>query len=160
MPTANRYLSYSCTSSAFFVVLIPLVAAIYVRPPPLIMVFTTRPVITVTHGVAASSHYLASVEGLQVLREGGGVVDAGTTMWFLLSLLNPHLIGVTGEVPILLYMADDERVLAVNGQGPAPMAATIQWFKEHGYPLIPEDGFTPAVVPGAFHAWMRTMDRS
>ena len=122
------------------------------------MVFTTRPVIMGTHGVVASSHYLSSVEGLQVLREGGGVVDAGATMWFMLSLLKPHLIGVTGEVPILLYMADDERVLAVNGQGPAPMAATIQWFKEHGYPLIPEDGFTPAVVPGAFHAWMRTMD--
>jgi gamma-glutamyltranspeptidase/glutathione hydrolase len=122
------------------------------------MVFTTRPVIMGTHGVVASTHYLATVEGLQVLREGGGVVDAGAAMWFTLSLLEPHLVGVAGEVPILLYLSDEERVIVVNGQGPAPAAATIEWFKDHGYPMIPEDGFTPAVVPGAFHAWMRTMD--
>jgi gamma-glutamyltranspeptidase/glutathione hydrolase len=122
------------------------------------MVFTTRPVIMGTHGVVASTHYLATVEGLQVLREGGGVVDAGAAMWFTLSLLEPHLVGVAGEVPILLYLSDEERIIAVNGQGPAPAAATIQWFKDNGYPMIPEDGFTPAMVPGAFHAWMRTMD--
>lgn len=111
-----------------------------------------------THGVVASTHYLATVEGLQVLREGGGVVDAGAAIWFTLSLLEPHLVGVAGEVPILLYLSDEERVIVVNGQGPAPAAATIEWFKDRGYPMIPEDGFTPAVVPGAFHAWMRTMD--
>ena len=122
------------------------------------MAFTTRPVIMGTHGVVASTHYLASVEGLQVLREGGTVVDAGAVMWFMFSLLKPHLVGVAGEVPILLHLAEEEKVLAVNGQGSAPAGATIEWFKEQGYPLIPEDGFTPAVVPGAFHAWMRTLD--
>jgi len=120
------------------------------------MGFTTRPVIQGTNGVVASTHYLASVEGLRVLQECGNVFDAGAAMWFCLGLLKPHLIGAAGECPILFY--HDDRVVSVNGQGPAPMTATIDWFKEQGYPMIPEDGFTPACVPGAFDAWLTTLE--
>jgi len=108
--------------------------------------------------MVTSSHYLASEAGLHALRQGGNAVDAGATMWFCLTLLKPHLAGVAGEVPILVYLADEGRVVAVNGQGPAPMAATIGWFREHGYEMIPEDGFLPAVVPGAFDAWLTALD--
>jgi gamma-glutamyltranspeptidase/glutathione hydrolase len=111
-----------------------------------------------TNGMVTSTHYLASVEGLRILQEGGNVVDAGAAMWFCLTLLKPHLAGVAGEVPILLYWAEEEEVISVNGQGPVPMAASIEWFNEKGYPMIPEDGFTPAVVPGAFDAWLRTLE--
>lgn len=104
--------------------------------------------------MVTSTHYLASIEGLQALRNGGNVVDAGATMWFMKTLLKPNLIGIAGESPILLYLREEEKVLSVNGQGPAPMAATIDWFKEHDYPMIPEDCFTPAVVPAAFDAWL------
>ena len=122
------------------------------------MVFTTRPVVMGTHGMVTSNHYLASVAGLQALKRGGNVVDAGSTMWFCLTVLKPWLVGVAGEVPILIYWADEEKVLAVNGQGPMPEAATIDWFVDHGYNLIPEDGFLPAVVPGAFDAWLTILD--
>lgn len=122
------------------------------------MVFSSRPVIRGLSGVVASTHYLASVEGLRVLQEGGNVFDAGAVMWFCLGLLKPHLIGAAGECPILLYHFEEERVVSVNGQGPAPMAATMDWFKEQGYPLIPEDGFTPACVPGAFDAWISVLE--
>jgi gamma-glutamyltranspeptidase/glutathione hydrolase len=79
-------------------------------------------------------------------------------MWFCLTILEPHLVGVAGESPILLYSAKEERVIAVNGQGPAPRAATINWFEEHGYDLIPPDGFLPAVVPSAFDTWIKALD--
>jgi gamma-glutamyltranspeptidase/glutathione hydrolase len=126
--------------------------------PILIMSFTTRPVYMATNGIVTSTHYLASEAGYQALKQGGNVVDAGATMWFMLTLLKPHLAGVAGEVPILLYGADDEEVIAVNGQGPAPRNATIEWFQEQGYPMIPEDGFLPAVVPGAFDAWLLALN--
>ncbi|MGD2142582.1 MAG: gamma-glutamyltransferase family protein [Candidatus Bathyarchaeota archaeon] len=122
------------------------------------MEFTTRPVVMGIHGMVTSTHYLASEAGLQVLKRGGNVVDAGASMWFCLTVLKPYLVGLAGEVPILVYWADEERVLAVNGQGPAPAAATIEWFENHGYRLIPEDGFLPAVVPGAFDAWLTLLD--
>ncbi len=79
-------------------------------------------------------------------------------MWFCLTLLKPHLVGVAGETPILVYWADEGRVLAVNGQGPAPSAMSMEWFEDHGYPLIPEDGFLPTVVPGSFDAWLTLLD--
>jgi gamma-glutamyltranspeptidase/glutathione hydrolase len=110
------------------------------------------------NGMVTSTHYLSTIEGLRVLQEGGNAIDASATMWFCLSLLKPHLIGVGGECPILLYIGDEEKVIAVNGQGPAPLAANIDWFKSQGYPMIPEDGFTPACVPGAFDAWMKTLE--
>jgi gamma-glutamyltranspeptidase/glutathione hydrolase len=79
-------------------------------------------------------------------------------MFFCLTVLKPSLVGVAGESPILVYWADEGKVLSVNGQGPAPMNASIDWFKDHGYPLIPEDGFLPAVVPGSFDAWLTLLE--
>jgi len=108
--------------------------------------------------MVTSTHYLASEAGLQALKRGGNAVDAGATMWFCLTVLKPHLVGVAGEVPILVYWADEERVLSVNGQGPAPKAATLEWFTDHGYGKIPEDGHLPAVVPGSFDAWLTLLD--
>jgi gamma-glutamyltranspeptidase/glutathione hydrolase len=122
------------------------------------MTFTTRPVLMGTNGMVASTHYLASQAGLCSLKRGGNAVDAGATIWFCLTILEPHRVGVAGESPILIYSADEERVIAVNGQGPAPKAATMSWFKEHGYDLIPPDGFLPAVVPSAFDAWLKALE--
>jgi gamma-glutamyltranspeptidase/glutathione hydrolase len=111
------------------------------------MEFTTRPVVMGTNGMVTSSHYLATEIGHHALRRGGNVVDAAVSMWFALTLTKPDLVGIAGEVPILLYLSDDETVLAINGSGPAPKAATVEWFRKNDYPLIPEDGFTPAVIP-------------
>jgi gamma-glutamyltranspeptidase/glutathione hydrolase len=61
--------------------------------------FITRPVIMGTHGMVTSDHYLATDAGLQVLKCGGNVVDAGASMWFCLTVLKPYLVGVAGEVP-------------------------------------------------------------
>jgi len=122
------------------------------------MEFTTRPVVMGTHGMVTSSHYLASEAGHHAMKRGGNVVDAGATMWFTLTVTKPDLVGVAGEVPILLYLADEEDVVAVNGQGPAPAAASMDWFKAKGYGLIPEDGFTPATIPASFDAWLIALD--
>ena len=108
--------------------------------------------------MVTSTHYLASEAGHHALKQGGNAIDAGATMFFCLTVLKPYIVGIAGETPILVYLADEEKVIAVNGQGPVPAAATIGWFEDHGYPLIPEDGFTPAVVPGSFDAWLTLLD--
>jgi len=111
-----------------------------------------------THGMVTSTHYLASQAGFSILKQGGNAIDAGTATWFCLTILEPHRVGVAGESPILVYSANEERVIAINGQGPAPMRATVGWFLENGYDLIPPDGFLPAVVPGSFDAWVKALD--
>jgi gamma-glutamyltranspeptidase/glutathione hydrolase len=112
-----------------------------------------------TNGMVTSTHYLASQAGYSILKRGGNAIDAGATMWFCLTIVEPHLVGVAGESPIMIYSADEEKVVVVNGQGTAPKGATINWFKEHGYDLIPPDGFLPAVVPGSFDAWAKALDK-
>jgi len=121
--------------------------------------FTTRPVIMGRKGVVTSGHYLATSIGLRVLHEGGNAIDAGVAMGFALAVLEPHMYGIAGEVPILVYSAKDQKVFAVSGQGWAPAGMTIAWFREREIPLIPGDGLLPAMVPGAVDAWIRALSR-
>src|SRR5438270_5774204 len=115
--------------------------------------FATRPVLQGTLGMVAAGHYLAAALGLRQLELGGNAVDAGVTAGFALSLLKPQSVGIGGEAPILIHLAEEGRSVAINGQGWAPRAATIDWFRTHGIRLIPSDGFLPATVPAQFASW-------
>jgi gamma-glutamyltranspeptidase/glutathione hydrolase len=104
--------------------------------------------------MVASTHWLASASGMAVLEAGGNAFDAAVTAGFVLQVVEPHLNGPGGEVPILLYSARHDEVSVVAGQGPAPAAATIDHFHSLGLDAIPGTGLLPACVPGAFDAWM------
>ena len=119
--------------------------------------FTTRPVIMGTHGVVTTGHYLATFVGLRILQQGGNAVDAGVAAGFCLAVLEPHVNGIGGEVPILVYSASLRRVFAISGQGTAPRQATIGWFRDRGIDFIPGDGLLPATVPGAFDGWVTAL---
>ena len=116
--------------------------------------FTTRPELRGTLGMVASTHWLASASGMAVLEAGGNAFDAAVAAGFVLQVVEPHLNGPGGEVPIVAYTADRGAPLVVNGQGPAPAAASIAHFSELGLDLVPGTGLLPACVPGAFDAWM------
>ena len=122
--------------------------------------FTTRPVIVGTHGVVAAGHYLAAMAGFRVLERGGNAVDAGVAGGLALEVLKPQSTGIGGEVPILIAPVggwQGRQVVAINGQGCAPQAATVEWFRREEIDLIPGDGLLPATVPGAFAAWATTL---
>jgi gamma-glutamyltranspeptidase/glutathione hydrolase len=122
-------------------------------------IFTTRPVILGTHGMVTSGHYLASRIGLHILEEGGNAVDAGVAMGFALAVLEPYIYGIGGEVPILLYLADERRVVSLSGQGPAPQRASIEWFRKNGIEAVPGDGLLAAAVPDAVSTWIAALSR-
>src|SRR5215211_6019253 len=99
--------------------------------------FTTRPELRGTVGMVASTHWLASAAGMAVLERGGNAFDAAVAAGFVLQVVEPHLNGPGGEAPIVFYCADRDEVLVVDGQGPAPAAATIDRFRELGLDLVP-----------------------
>jgi gamma-glutamyltranspeptidase / glutathione hydrolase len=117
------------------------------------MNFTTRPEILGTFGVVTSTHWLASATGMAILEKGGNAFDAAVATGFALQVVEPHLNGPGGDVPMILCPAQGE-VQVICGQGTAPQAATIAAFRELGLDLVPGSGLLPAVVPGAFDAWM------
>jgi gamma-glutamyltranspeptidase/glutathione hydrolase len=116
--------------------------------------FTTRPELRGTFGMVASTHWLASAAGMSMLERGGNASDAAVAAGFVLQVVEPHLNGPGGEVPILLYSAGRDEVLVVDGQGTAPAGATIERFRELGHELVPGTGVLAACVPGAFDAWL------
>lgn len=119
------------------------------RPVP----FATRPLLQGTLGMVAAGHYLAAAIGLSLLEKGGNAVDAGVGAGFALALLKPQSVGIGGEAPILIHLAEQHKSIAINGQGWAPRAATIEWFRNNAVDLIPSDGLLPATVPAQFAAW-------
>jgi gamma-glutamyltranspeptidase/glutathione hydrolase len=116
--------------------------------------FTTRPEIQGTFGVAAATHWLAAATAMRMLENGGNAFDAAVAAGFALQVLEPHLNGPAGEVPILFFDAKNREVEVLCGQGVAPRSATIAHFESLGLDMIPGTGLLPACVPGAFGAWL------
>ncbi|MGL4241417.1 MAG: gamma-glutamyltransferase family protein, partial [Beijerinckiaceae bacterium] len=116
--------------------------------------FTTRPEIKGTFGVVTSTHWLASAAGMAMLERGGNAFDACAAAGFVLQIVEPHLVGPGGEVPIIFYSAKTKQVEVVCGQGPAPAGATIAHYKAQGIDLAPGSGLLATVIPGAFDGWM------
>jgi gamma-glutamyltranspeptidase/glutathione hydrolase len=120
-------------------------------------VFTTRPELVGSHGMVASTHWLASATGMAVLERGGNAVDAAVAAGFVLQVVEPHLNGPGGDVPILV--AEPSGAVQVYcGQGPTPAAASIERYRDLGLDLVPGTGLLAAVVPGAFGAWMLLLE--
>ncbi len=123
------------------------------------MISPTRPQLVGSFGMVAASDWLAAASGMAMLERGGNAFDAAVATGLVLQVVEPHLNGPGGEVPIILYDASQKEVVVVDGQGPAPRAASIDRFRDLDVPLIPGTGLLAANVPGAFSAWMLMLQR-
>ena len=116
--------------------------------------FTTRPELAGTFGMVASTHWLASAAGMAVLEKGGNAFDAAVAAGFTLQVVEPHLNGPGGEVPVIGHDARRGETFVVCGQGTAPAAATVEAYADLGLDLVPGSGLLAATVPGAFGGWL------
>lgn len=121
------------------------------------MTFTTRPELLGTFGMAASTHWLASQAAMAVLEEGGNAFDAAVAGGLVLHVVEPHLNGLGGDMPLIGHDARRGETFVVCGQGVAPQAATAEAFADLGLDKVPGSGLLAAVVPGTFGAWMRLL---
>jgi gamma-glutamyltranspeptidase/glutathione hydrolase len=116
--------------------------------------FTTRPEIVGTFGVVASTHWIATAVGMSILEKGGNAFDAAVATAFTLQVVEPHLCGPGGDVPLILHDTRRNRTEVICGQGSMPAGATIGHYKGLGLDLIPGTGLLPACIPGTFDAYM------
>ena len=116
--------------------------------------FTTRPEIEGTFGVVASTHWIATAVGMATLEKGGNAFDAAAATAFTLQVVEPHLNGPGGDVPIILNDVRKRRTEVICGQGPAPAKATIAHYRALGLDMMPGTGLLAACVPGMFDSWM------
>jgi gamma-glutamyltranspeptidase/glutathione hydrolase len=116
--------------------------------------FTTRPEIEGTFGVVATTHWIATAVGMAALEKGGNAFDAAVATAFTLQVVEPHLNGPGGDVPVIVYDVRQGKPEVICGQGPAPQAATIEHYRDLGLDLVPGTGLLAACVPGTFETWM------
>lgn len=121
-----------------------------INPDP----FTTRPEIEGTFGVVTSTHWIATAVGMATLEKGGNAFDAGVAAAFTLQVVEPHLNGPGGDVPIIVHDMKRGRTEVICGQGPAPTGATIAHYRDQGLDMVPGTGLLAACVPGTFESWM------
>lgn len=107
-------------------------------------IFTTRPEITGSFGVVTATHWIATAVGMGILERGGNAFDAGVATAFALQVVEPHLNGPGGDVPIMVYDVRRGKPEVICGQGPAPGAATIARFRDMGLDLVPGSGLLAA----------------
>ncbi|HWS38319.1 MAG TPA: gamma-glutamyltransferase, partial [Actinoplanes sp.] len=120
---------------------------------------TTRPELVGTHGMVAATHWLAAQSGMSVLERGGNAFDAAVATGLVLHVVEPHLNGLGGDVPVIGAVAGGGGPFVLCGQGTAPAAATIEAFGDLGLEEIPGTGLLAAVVPGAWGTWMDLLAR-
>jgi len=120
--------------------------------------FTTRPQLAGTFGMVASTHWLASAAGMATLEAGGTAFDAAAAAGLVLQVVEPHMNGLGGEVPIIGCTSAGE-VFVLDGQGPAGGSATTAALRDMGLDLIPGNGLLPACVPAAFGTWLLLLQR-
>jgi gamma-glutamyltranspeptidase / glutathione hydrolase len=116
--------------------------------------FTTRPEIEGTFGVVTSTHWIATAVGMSVLEKGGNAFDAACATAFTLQVVEPHLNGPGGDVPVILFDVRKGHPQVICGQGPAPAGATIAHYRALDLDMVPGTGLLAACVPGMFDAWM------
>lgn len=113
-----------------------------------------------TRGAVASSHYLASAAGLDVLREGGSATDACIAMNATLCVVYDHMAGLGGDVFAQVWDPSDGKVHALNGSGRSGSKVTIDAYRSAGHDEIPARGPMAAnTVPGVVDGWAQLHDR-
>ena len=111
-----------------------------------------RPNVMGLNGAVTSGHPLASQAGLRILQAGGNAMDAAIATAAALGVVELPSSGVGGDGFLMFYDAASRRVHGVNGTGPAPSAATREYYVERGG--IPMKGILSVSVPGIVDGWL------
>src|SRR4051812_46906112 len=111
---------------------------------------TMRPEILGTHGIVAAGRHYSVSAGVRILQQGGNAVDAGVATVLAASVCEISHFGFGGEAPTMIYDAKTKEIIVINGQGPAPRAATPALFAAKG--LVPGNGPLGATIPAMLDA--------
>jgi gamma-glutamyltranspeptidase/glutathione hydrolase len=119
----------------------------------------TRSVVLARNGIVATSQPLASAAGLRVLQQGGNAVDAAVTAAAVLSVVEPTMNGVGGDLFAIVYDAKTKTVRGLNASGRAPAAATPEEFRRRTLDEIPYRGVLSVSVPGVVDGWHELLSK-
>jgi len=118
-----------------------------------------RSVVMTDRGIVATSHYLASQAGAQVLAQGGSAMDAAIAANATLGVTEPMMNGIGGDLFLIYWDAKSGKLYGLNASGWAPRKLTIEFLAQHGITTMPHDGIQTVTVPGAVDGWSQAHKR-
>ncbi|MBS0530847.1 MAG: gamma-glutamyltransferase [Proteobacteria bacterium] len=112
-----------------------------------------RSTVHAQNGMVATSHPLAALTAIEVLKAGGTAADAAVAACALLGVIEPQSTGIGGDCFALIQPKGEGKIFSYNGSGRAPKAATPEWFMERKMFAIPTTGVHSVTIPGSIDAW-------
>jgi len=120
------------------------------QPPAFRRADTMRPEILGTHGIVAAGRHYSVSAGVRMMQQGGNAIDAGVASVFAAAVCEISHFGFGGEAPTMIYDAKSREIIVINGQGPAPKAATPDLFRADG--KVASNGPLAATIPAVMDA--------
>src|SRR5690349_8427677 len=111
------------------------------------------------HGVAATSQPLATEAALAVLEHGGNAIDAAVTAAAVLSVVEPMMTGVGGDMFALIWSAKEKHLVALNASGRAGALMTRDELLKRGHTHVVGRSAESITVPGALAGWQALLSR-
>jgi gamma-glutamyltranspeptidase/glutathione hydrolase len=121
--------------------------------------FATRSEVIAPHGMAATSHPLATQIALDMLKAGGSAADAAIAANAALGLMEPTGNGIGGDLFAIVWDPKTKKLHGLNGSGRSPKSLTLGHFQKLGLKTIPPRGPLPVSVPGAVDGWFELHGR-
>ena len=118
-----------------------------------------RSVVTTDHGIVATSDYLASQAGSQVLARGGSAMDAAIAANAVLGVTDPMSNGMGGDLFLIYWDAKAGKLYGLNSSGWAPRGLSVEFLAKQGITSMPGDGIHTVTVPGAVEGWSQSHRR-
>ncbi|MSU25619.1 MAG: gamma-glutamyltranspeptidase [Opitutus sp.] len=118
---------------------------------------TMRPEIVGQRGIVGGGRHYSVHAGTRILEQGGNAIDAGVATVFAAAVVEISHFGFGGESPVVIYDAKTRQVHVINGQGPAPKAATPELFAAKG--KVDGNGPLGATIPAVMDAMAIALER-
>ncbi len=118
-----------------------------------------RSMVITDRGIVATSQYLASQAGAQILARGGSAVDAAIAANAVLGVTEPMMNGMGGDLFLIYWDAKTGKLYGLNSSGWAPRGLSIDYLKQHGITSMPQHGINSVTVPGAVEGWSEAHKR-
>jgi gamma-glutamyltranspeptidase / glutathione hydrolase len=112
-----------------------------------------RSTVHALNAMVATSHPLAALTAIEVLKAGGTAADAAAAASALLAVIEPQSTGIGGDCFALIQPRGEGKITAYNGSGRAPAAARPEWYLERNIHAVPLTSAHAVSIPGAIDAW-------